>query len=145
MIINYGETCVGVDTEKCGKLKNATYVCDHALKTKGGGWSEIPAQIYWQEKPPVEGYSNYFGIVDYGNGSIYITSGHCIENLDISAIRCGDEVIFSRFRHDFRQSADGKCAIDGGRDYTKLVGRPDEVLTLRFEGPKLVVVPSSAE
>jgi len=31
-------------------------------------------------------------------------------------------LIYSRARHDFRYCTCGKCAVDGGRDYTKVVG-----------------------
>lgn len=29
------------------------------------------------------------------------------------------EIIYSRYRHDYRESADGSVFIDGGRDYTR--------------------------
>lgn len=39
--------------------------------------------------------------------------------------RCSD-VIVSKYRHDFVWCKCGFCAIDGGRDYTKLVGNPED-------------------
>ena len=35
-------------------------------------------------------------------------------------IQVGDDVYYSRYRHDYRSC--GPVDIDGGRDYTKLVG-----------------------
>ncbi len=32
------------------------------------------------------------------------------------------EIIYSRYRHDYRESKDGSVFIDGGRDYTRHSG-----------------------
>lgn len=40
--------------------------------------------------------------------------------------KCGD-VIFSRCRRDMRWCSCGSIAIDGGFDYTKVTGSPDEI------------------
>jgi hypothetical protein len=129
---------VPVDPQKVEKIKNSTFVGEFCLRDKYGNWVNSPAQIYWQEKPPVEGYSNYFALF-VRDGDVLITSGQSAVDEEISAIGYGDEIIFSRYRHDYRSSADGAVAIDGGRDYTKIVGTPDEFLTLKIEGPHLVI------
>lgn len=44
--------------------------------------------------------------------------------LEVTAIECptcGD-ILFSRANHDFRRCTCGECAIDGGFEYTKVVG-----------------------
>ena len=46
----------------------------------------------------------------------------------VNAIRCpkcGD-VVFSRARHDYRGCTCGAVAIDGGLDYFRVVGAPDD-------------------
>lgn len=137
--INYGETEVGIDTKKVEEKYNAKYIGDFALKTRDGGWSISPGQLYWQEKPPVEGYSNYFAIITQ-NGGVFITSGQCVADVEISACRSGDEILYSRYRWDNRTSKDGNCSIDGGRDYTKWSGTPQEFLTLKLDGPELKII-----
>lgn len=129
---------VPIDPQGVEKLKNATFVGEFCLRDKYGNWVNDPAQIYWQEKPPVEGYSNYFALF-VRNSQVFITSGQAAADAEISAIGYKDEIIFSRYRHDYRSSTDGAVAIDGGRDYTKIVGTPDEYLTLKIEGPHLVI------
>lgn len=39
---------------------------------------------------------------------------------------CGDE-IFSYHRHDFKRCNCGSVAIDGGDDYTKVNGNPENI------------------
>lgn len=84
-----------------------------------GSWSESPADVYWQETPPVDGYSNYFAIIHRG-GKVYITCGASAVVGTFYAVVANDgEVIYSRCRHDYRESSDGSVFIDGGRDYCR--------------------------
>ena len=43
----------------------------------------------------------------------------------IKCNKCGD-VIYSRSRHDFHWCSCKSCAIDGGFDYLKIVGQPND-------------------
>ncbi len=98
---------------------NAKFVGQFCLKTKDGQWANSPADVYWQATPPVEGYSNYFALI-IQHGSVYITSGaSAVEPLISAAVATDGEIIYSRYRHDYRTSADKSVFIDGGRDYTK--------------------------
>lgn len=82
-----------------------------------------PAFVFWCPQPR-EGYENhYFGIV---------TLYDCAKIIDASSVAEGTwagllhvpsgEVIFSRYRHDFREFSFGGPAVDGGRDYVRIVG-----------------------
>lgn len=53
----------------------------------------------------------------------------------VSAIQCRDclSIIFSRARHDFRWCKCKHVAIDGGRDYTKISGDIDNILSLAID------------
>lgn len=134
-IINYGMSDLPINIEVIENKFSAQYICDMCLPT-ATGWSTTPAQIYWQEKPPAD-FSNYFGILINFKGELLITSAKALVDIDIPAIRVGDEILFSRYRHDFRL-ADNGASIDGGRDYVKTSGKIDEELILRFKGPQLV-------
>lgn len=85
-------------------------------------WYDAPVAIFYQDTPPVPGYSNYFGVF-VRNGQAYITSGASGVDGVISGIKSADgEIIYSACRHDYRTSADGTVWIDGGRDYTRSSG-----------------------
>lgn len=119
-MINTGRDDAICNIAKVEEKYNAKWVGQFPLKTKYGGWSsDSCADIYYQEVPPVEGYSHYFGLI-IQNGSLYITSGACLENKEFVGIRANDgEIIYSRYCHDMRYSTDKSVWIDGGFDYTR--------------------------
>lgn len=102
--------------EKKYKVK---YVCETCIKSNGY-WRNHPSLIFYSEKAHPEG-SNYLA-VSMQNNSLLLSNG-------ISAIEPftgieadNGEIIYSRFRHDFRTSSDKSVSIDGGRDYTRMLG-----------------------
>lgn len=137
---DYDEHIVPVDPRKVENVKNAKYVGLFSIKDRHGNWSDEPVQIYWQEKPPVEGYSNYFAIF-VRNGTVYITSGGSVTDEPIYGYEFGGKVYYSRATHDYRQVADAGFAIDGGRSYMRIVGNVQNAtpLTMEIQGPHLVV------
>ena len=116
--VNTGRSNVSFDIAKVEAKYNAKFVGQLALKTRDGGWSsDSCGDVYYQETPPVEGYSKYFALI-IQNGSAYITSGASAVDGIITGIVADDgEIIYSRYRHDYRTSTDGTVFIDGGRDY----------------------------
>lgn len=136
-----GSTYQPIDVKRVEKKYNATYVGDFCLKTKNG-WSDSPVAIFWQETPPVEGYSNYFGIF-VQNDTLYITSGASAFAEPIDGIVADNgEVIFSRYRHDFHESSDHSVMVDGGRDYMRVLGNiRNPHVHIVPDGPKLKIVP----
>lgn len=48
--------------------------------------------------------------------------------MKVNAIKCKNcnEIIYSRCSHDFHWCSCKKCAIDGGFDYYRVIGYPDE-------------------
>jgi outer membrane protein assembly factor BamB len=79
----------------------------------------------------VEGYSKYFALI-IQNGSAYITSGASAVDGIITGIVADDgEIIYSRYRHDYRTSTDGTVFIDGGRDYVRC-GRGGRCVSLKI-------------
>lgn len=92
---------------------NAKYVFESCIKHKDGGWCNFPCAIFYTETPHPKG-SNYFGVFVNESGDFMITNGiSATEPFD--ALQAGDEVIYSRYRHDFREH--NGYMVDGGRDY----------------------------
>ena len=120
---------------------NATYVCETSVKLKGGGWSYNPCAIFYVTVAHPRG-SNYFAI-SLVEGHVYISDAlPSIQEMEpIPAVHSGGEVIYSRYRHDYRTTKDGKCSIDGGRDYTRISWDGDSYSScmLKFDKDKLVV------
>lgn len=123
------------------------YVGEFCLRAKNGGWSEYPAAVFYQPNPDTSrGHTNYFGILSQ-MGSVYITNAiSATEPFD--AIQYRDEIIYSRYRHDFRGSSDGRVFVDGGRDYLRFGGEGmDEAKRVRLQivGAELMVLPEKPE
>jgi len=55
--------------------------------------------------------------------------------MKIYAIQCSHckDIIFSRTTHDFRWCSCGKVAIDGGFDYTRIIGNYGDFTNLEIE------------
>jgi len=50
----------------------------------------------------------------------------------IKCKKCGS-IIFSRATHDFRWCACNSIAIDGGSDYTRIIGNPKNIESIVFD------------
>ncbi len=120
MNINTGRSDAICYIAKIENKYNAKWVGQFPLKTKSGNWSsDNCADVYYQETPPVEGYSNYFGLI-IQCGELYITSAACLENIEVIGVVSDDnEVIYSRYDHDMRYSTDKSVWIDGGFSYIR--------------------------
>jgi len=134
--VNNGAADAITNIAKVEERYKAKFVGQLALKTAGGGWtSDDCGDVYWQPNPPVEGYSNYFAIINRG-GSAYITNGaSAVEGIITGIVADNSEIIYSRFRHDMRYSTDKSVFIDGGRDYVKcnLGGRTVQLMIVDGE------------
>lgn len=126
VIVNGGQSDVRFKIESVEQKYNAKFVGQLSLRTRDGGWTgDSCGEVYYQAVPPVEGYSHYFALFDR-NGASYITSGQSAVEGIINGVQATDlEIIYSRYRHDYRTSTDKSCYIDGGRDYVHggLTGR----------------------
>lgn len=98
---------------KIEKKYNAKYVFESCLKHKDGEWANFPCAIFYTETPHPRG-SNYFGLYRNDFGDIMIADGiSATEPFD--GLQVGDDIIYSRYRHDYREHNGGM--VDGGRDY----------------------------
>lgn len=119
MNIDTGRADAICDIAKVEAKYKANWVGQMPLRTKDGQWSDSPADVYWQKIPPILGYSQYFALF-INQGVLYITSGAAaVEGTFYAVVADDGEVIYSRCRHDYRESSDGSVTIDGGRDYCR--------------------------
>ena len=107
-----------VDIEK---MYNARYVFETCLRAREGGWANFPAAVFYQATS-YPGGSNYFALYYDMNGKLYITdAGPSIIDEEFKGLEFEDEVIYSRYRHDYRAGKNG-AFVDGGRDYFRYGG-----------------------
>jgi hypothetical protein len=53
-------------------------------------------------------------------------------------LKVGDDVLYSRYRHDFRSSGD--AFVDGGRDYFRFSGPQENIVNFKVSKDKLEIV-----
>jgi hypothetical protein len=58
----------------------------------------------------------------------------------INAIYCinTSEILYSRSNNDYRQSSDKRCAIDGGLEYCRIIGNPEDFIQITLDGDYLL-------
>ena len=99
---------------------SAKYILETDLKAKDGGWANRPGAIFYTEKAHPRG-SNYFALYFDGD-TLMITDGlPSIKDVVFKGIEAEDEVVYSRYRHDYRSGKNG-AFVDGGRDYFRYGG-----------------------
>ncbi len=132
-----------INIKNIEKQHGASFVGDFCVKTKDSEWTDHPIAIFYQPTPNVEaGHSHYFGIFENEFGILMITKGDSAFSEPIVGVVSDDgEVIFSRSRHNYRESKDGSVSIDGGRDYTHCVGDSDRLVNLIIEKDHLIISP----
>lgn len=146
------------------KKYDALFVCDTCLKNREGGWINRAVAVFWNKdltKIP-KGGSAYFGLFhryeppNFKKGLLMITNAISAAETEITGIVAENgDVIWSRYRWDYRTSPDGSVWIDGGRDYIrygfhramKVVGadvdaRSGKLVKLQIVDGVLRVVPS---
>lgn len=136
--INYGELYYPeIDIQKIAKHYNAKYVGEFCIKQRGQ-WTDWPVAVFYQETPARKEYSHYFGIYAQFS-SIMITDASSTAGIPIAGMMAEDgEIIFSRYRHDYRTSQDRTATIDGGRDYMKSSGGKYVMLGI-VEGELIII------
>jgi hypothetical protein len=102
-----------------------------------------PMLIFWNDIPHPQG-SNWMALFS-SSGDWYVRDGITASQLPIDCVVSNDkQVLFSKFRHDFRTSEDGSVSIDGGRGYTRVLGNIhcERVWLLPRDG-KLEIIPDA--
>lgn len=93
---------------------SARHVGQFALKTRED-YTDFAVDVFYQPNPNRElGYDNYFAIYKK-DGKAYITSAAGIRDMVFSGVAdCDGNVLYARYRHDFRSTKDGDIMVDGG-------------------------------
>ncbi len=127
MQINMGEPYWLFDRKQVQRLEpSAIYVGDLAVQSQKGVWSGIPVAVFYTPEPR-EGYTNhYFGVYKSQTRRDMPTWMICdatsVAEHTWGGLEMKGEVIFSRWRHDFRTFSFDGPYVDGGPDYMRVVG-----------------------
>lgn len=130
--------------------KSAKFVCETCIRDMYGNWANGPVAIFYQDDPSLipEGGSAYFGMYWRPNQdasvlaspedvlkltyTLMICNAVSATEEDITGIVANNgEIIYSRYRHDYRGSSDGSVWIDGGRDYDRYGWNQESVLDIK--------------
>ena len=131
--------------KKVEEKYNAKYVLEACLRSRDGNWHNQPAAIFYTDDPHPEG-SNYFALYMHHGwegqpAQLMITNGvSAIQGIFKGARADDGEIIYSRYRHDYRTSRDGSVTVDGGRDYFKAHALPSQVVEFIVVADRLELV-----
>lgn len=122
----FTETSVPINIPVIENHYKARFIGDLPLKGR-----DYPCAIFYQENPP-NNFSNYFAIF-VRNNKIYITSAkEIVDTPRQGVITKNKEIVYSKYHHDFHFSSDGIIAVDGGAEYLRLSGNPEDYKVVRF-------------
>jgi len=83
-------------------------------------WTNIVGAVFWQDNPPND-YDNWFALYYSDDSKLMVTSATDTAKHNVTALNVGeDEWIYSHNLHHFCEK--NGLAIDGGREYTRLIG-----------------------
>jgi hypothetical protein len=127
--------------EKIEKLRNCRFVCEWNV-VQDGKIHHDPMLIFWNDTAHPQG-SNWMALFYYNDW--FVRDGITASQLPIECVVSNDkQVLFSKSRHDFRSSNDGSVIVDGGRDYTRVLGnvRCERVWLVPQQG-ELKIIPKT--
>lgn len=130
------EEFFGFDHEKViKKLKATRFIGEIPMKD----FADMPLAVYYSEKPSKKkGHKHYVGVYPHKGNVMLIGLDFAEFETGLRYIygltckHCKDH-IYSAYRHDYAECKCGKIAVDGGRDYFKVVGNPEDYLPTRFD------------
>jgi len=118
---------------------DVTYVCTTALDD-----GTIPADVFYRDTPHPEFGNCYFGIyTSLLTGDAMITNADRVEDYEFTCSPGSNEqLVYSRHRHDMVNVYGG--ALDGGRSYTRVSGKPN-LFTARVKDGIMDVIDNDGE
>jgi hypothetical protein len=121
-----------------GRYK-AKYVFESQLKLRSDRWSDFSAAVFYADEPHPKG-SSWFGIWNHLERFMISNAISAVEEPFFGAVAENGDIIYSRHRHDFRESEDKTVFVDGGRDHCRH-DFEHEIVKLKVFKDKVVVVP----
>lgn len=108
---------------------NCQYLGDFTVFGRGA-----PYSIWYVTRPDKKkGHKHYVAFYVYDQHGVISgwDSADMKEYLKHPAVKCKKckDVIYSMYRHDYHSCSCGNVAVDGGRDYLKISGRPEDYRT----------------
>lgn len=145
MKINHDQPYWGFNNEKAlERFKGTKFIGEFCLVGKS-----IPVAVYYSANPDrSKGHTDYFFLFQrkFDGKDHVVISGLNAKEMEehryqdaIHCLKC-DEVIYSKYRHDFHYCTCGSVAIDGGRDYTKITGNQEDFETVILDLLKMKVI-----
>lgn len=124
-----------ISISKVEKKYNCKFVCETQILDPNRNWRDQSSLIFYNSEPHPQG-SNYMALsifYDYeGMSDLVVSDGISATEQHINGIIDGEEIIYSRYRHDYRVGKTG-VMIDGGRDYTRSsVSGPGNFVVLKI-------------
>lgn len=108
------------------EMYKARFICETSTKLKNGDWANQPVALFYTETPHPDG-SNWF-ILYYrtdlttNEEKIFIADGKPATEEPLQGyFAANGDIVYSVYRHHMHVSPDKSIAIDGGRDYNKIV------------------------
>ncbi len=141
-ILNKSEIFTQENISKIESMRSVKYVCETCLRGGDGGWINQAAAIFWDKNPKniPEGGSAWFGLFYNFENILMITNAISAIGIPMDGVIANNEdIIYSRFRHDYRISPDGTVMIDGGRDYFRSGPTRKGTVILTIVGGDLIV------
>lgn len=112
------------------RYKADQFLGEFQVRLPKGGWSGQPVAVFTAPNPDLSlGHKPYIGLFSFDD-QIAIT-GFTVEQMEQNryhaAIHCPvcEEVIYSRYRHDYKKCSCGNAMVDGGRDYLRFGYKPE--------------------
>ncbi|MFM7012592.1 MAG: hypothetical protein ACKO0Z_25215 [Betaproteobacteria bacterium] len=111
------------------KHPTARFVEEIVLPAKGGGWTDSPGVLMYEDNPPAPYTNNWFAYFRTPDNPIDGEKGHWL----ITGLKSYDPVVeglyhaasgtigISRYGHDYFYMPSGHM-VDGGRNYTRFGG-----------------------
>lgn len=150
-ILKESEIFSAENIAKIEEMKDAKYVCETCLKGKGGGWINQAVAVFWNKDPAniPPGGSAWFGLfrkyyppelVEILPPQLMITNAISATETPITGVvAMNGDVIYSRYRHDYRISPDKTAMVDGGRDYLRTGPFGLGTVTLEIQDGEIVI------
>ena len=136
LYINKGPVSHKINTERVESSLGGQYICDLSILDSHGMWTYHPVSVFWQPNPKPT-HTHYFGIfIDDAGRPVICNALSAAEITWPGMVSDEGEIIFSRFRRDYRVSRDKSVSVDGGQDLFRARGK--RFVKLRIDGPDFV-------